>query len=126
MSAWKFQPNTKIYLFTAKSNYEGKQYLAASHHARNSSVLIHSGRPGVLTPAQIQYFVQLVLPDTNTPVTFIAAWRYLPGNVKHDPFSTYPFLHAGLWSRELNTLGLYYPESIESHFAHFPIEWEEQ
>jgi hypothetical protein len=108
---------------------KGIVYSAASRHTGNSSVLIHSGRPGVLIPAQIQYFVQLVLPDTkNTLVTFVAAQRYLPANVKQDPFSTYPFLRAELWSRELNSesLGLYTPESIDSHFAYLPMEWEER
>ena len=106
---------------------KGIVYSAASRHAGNSSVLIHSGQPGVSTPAQIQYFVRLILPDSlNTPVMFMAARRYLPGNVKHDPFSTYPFLRAELWSRKLASLGLYAPESIESHFAHCPMEWEEQ
>lgn len=101
-------------------------YSAASRHPGNSSVLIHSGRPGVLIPAQIQCFVQLVLPANITPVMFVAAQRYLPASVKRDPFSTYPFLHAGLWSRELDSLGLYTPDNIESHFAHCPMEWEER
>jgi len=106
---------------------KGIIYSAASRHVGNSSVLIHSGRPGVLIPAQIQCFVQLVLPDNiNTPVTFVAAQRYLPANVKRDPFSAYPFLRAELWSRELDSLGLYTPESIESHFAHYPMKWEER
>ena len=106
---------------------KGIIYSSASRHAGNSSVLIHSGRPGVLIPAQIQCFVQLVLPDSiNAPVTFVAARRYLPANVKRDPFSTYPFLRAELWSHELDALGLYAPESIESHFAHCPMKWEER
>ena len=110
---------------------KGIVYSAASRHTGNSSVLIHSGRPGVLIPAQIQYFVQLVLPDNiNSLVTFVAARRYLPANVKQDPFSTYPFLRAELWSRELDSesesLGLYTPECIESHFAYLPMEWEER
>ena len=106
---------------------KGIVYSAASRHVGNSSVLIHSGQPGVLIPAQIQCFVQLVLPDNiNIPVTFVAAQRYLPANVIHDPFSAYPFLRAGLWSRELDSLELYTPESIESHFAHCPMEWEER
>lgn len=106
---------------------KGTIYSAASRHAGNSSVLIHSGRPGVLIPAQIQWFVQLVFADNiNTPVTFVAARRYLPAKVKHDPFSTYPFLRAELWSCELDSLGLYDPESIESHFAHCPMKWEER
>jgi hypothetical protein len=106
---------------------KGIVYSASSRHAGNSSVLIHSGRPGVLIPAQIQCFVQLILPDNiNTPVMFVAARQYLPVNVKRDLFSTYPFLRAKLWSRELDSLRLYTPESIESHFAHCPMEWEEQ
>jgi len=106
---------------------KGIVYSTASRHVGNSSVLIHSGRPGVLIPAQIQCFVQLVFPDNiNTPVMFVAARRYLPANVKRDPFLTYPFLHAELWSRKLDFLELYKPESIESHFAHCPMEWEEQ
>lgn len=105
---------------------KGIMYSAASRHAGNSSVLIQSGRPGVLIPAQIQCFVQLVLPDNiNTPVTFVAARRYLPANVKHDPFSGYPFLRAKLWSHELDVLALYTPESIESHFAYYSMKWEE-
>ena len=108
---------------------KGIVYSAASRQIRNSSVLIHSGQPGVLIPAQIQCFVQLVLLDNiNTPVTSVAAqWylRHLPANVIHDSFSAYPFLRAGLWSRELDSLELYTPESIESHFAHCPMEWEE-
>jgi hypothetical protein len=105
---------------------KGIIYSAASRHAGNSSVLIHSGRPGLLIPAQIQCFVQLVLPDNiDTPVTFVAARRYLPANVKRDPFSAYPFLRAKLWSHELDALALYTPESIESHFAHCPMKWEE-
>lgn len=100
---------------------KGIIYSVASRHAGNSSVLIHS------IPAQIQYFVQLVLPDNiNTPVTFVAARRYLPANVIRDPFSTYPFLCAKLWSRKLDSLVLFTPESIESHFVHCPMEWEEQ
>ena len=106
---------------------KGIIYSAASRHVRNSSVLIHSGWPGVLIPAQIQCFVELVLPDnTNTPVTYVVAQRYLPANVKRDPFSTFPFLHAKLWSRELDSLRLYTPESIESHFAHCPTKWEKR
>ena len=55
---------------------KGIIYSAASRHVGNSSVLIHSGRPGVLIPAQIQCFVELVLPDnTNTPVTYVVAQR---------------------------------------------------
>ena len=105
---------------------KGIIYSAASRHAGNSSVLIYSG-PGLLIPAQIEYFVQLVLPDNiNTPVTFVATRRYLPANVKCDPFSTYPFLHAKLWSRELDSLGLYASKNIESHFAHCPMKWEER
>lgn len=105
---------------------KGIMYSAASRHAGNSSVLIHSGQPGVLIPAQIQCFVQVVLPENNTPVTFVAAQRYLPANVKQDPFSSYPFLCAELWSLELDSLGLYTPESIESHFAYCPMKWEER
>ena len=101
-------------------------YSAASRHAGNSSVLIHSGRPGMLIPAQIQCFVQLVFLDNiDTPVTFVAAQRYLPANAKCDPFSAYPFLCAQLWSHELDELALYAPENIESHFAHCPMKWEE-
>ena len=67
---------------------KGIIYSAASRQIGNSSVLIHSGQPGVLIPAQIQCFVQLVLMDNiNTPVTFVAAQWYLPANVIHDPFS---------------------------------------
>ena len=106
---------------------KGIIYSAASRHTGNSSVLIHSGQPSVLIPAQIQCFVQLVLPDNiNTHVTYVAAQRYLPANVKCDPFSAYPFLRAELWSHKLGSLGLYTPESIESHFAYCPMKWEEQ
>ena len=57
---------------------KGIVYSAASRQIRNSSVLIHSGQPGVLIPAQIQCFVQLVLLDNiNTPVTSVAAQWYL-------------------------------------------------
>jgi hypothetical protein len=117
----------KIISLLPNLTMKGLIYSAASRHAGNSSVLIHSGRPGVLIPAQIQCFVELVVPDNiNSPVTYVAAQRYLPANVKHDPFSTYPFLRAELWSRELDSLQLYTPECIESHFAHCPMKWEEQ
>jgi len=122
-----FGETSKCISVLSNLTLKGIVYSSVSRHAGNSSVLIHSGRPGVLIPAQIQCFVQLILPDnTNTPVTFVAARRYLPANVKHDPFSTYPFLRAGLWTYELDALGLYTPESIESHFAHCPMKWEER
>jgi hypothetical protein len=121
-----FGENTKCISMTPNLTRKGIMYSAASRHVGNSSVLIHSGQAGVLIPAQIQCFVQLVLPDNNTPVMFVAAQRYLPANVKHDPFSTYPFLRAELWSCELDSLGFYTPESIESHFAYCPMKWEEQ
>ena len=122
-----FGGTAKVIALLPNLTMKGIIYSAASRHAGNSSILIHSGLPGVLIPAQIQCFVQLVLPDNiNTPVTFVAAQRYLPVNVNRDPFSAYPFLRAKLWSRELDSLGLYTPESIESHFAHCPMEWEEQ
>ena len=121
-----FDETPKCISILPNLSMKGIRYSAASRHVGNSSVLIHSGRPGVLIPAQIQCFVQLVLPDNiNTPVTFVAAQRYLPANVKHDPFSAYPFLRAELWSHELDVLELYTPESIESHFAHCPMKWEE-
>jgi hypothetical protein len=122
-----FDETPKCIALLPNLTMKGIIYSAASRHAGNSSVLIHSGQPGVMIPAQIQYFVQLVLPDNiNTPVTYVAAQRYLPANVKHNPFSTYPFLRTELWSYELSSLGLYTPESIVSHFAHCPMEWEER
>jgi hypothetical protein len=106
---------------------KGITYSAASRHPGNSSILLHSEQQGVLIPARIEHFVQLVLPDNiNAPVTFVAVRRYQPANINHDPFSTFPFLRAQLWSRELDSLKLYTLESIESHFAYCPMEWEDQ
>jgi hypothetical protein len=122
-----FDKTPKCIALLPNLTMKGIIYSAASRHAGNSSVLIHSGRPASLFPAQIEYFVQLILPDNiDTPVTFVAARPYLSANVKCDPFSTYPFLRAKLWSRELDSLGLYAPENIESHFAYCPMKWEEQ
>ena len=69
-----FDKTPKCIAILPNLTMKGIIYSAASRHAGNSSVLIHSGRPGVLIPAQIEYFVQLVLPDNiNTPVTFVTA-----------------------------------------------------
>lgn len=106
---------------------KGITYSVASRHLGNSSVLIDSGRQGVMLPAQIEYFVQLSLPDNpETLLMFAAARRYMPSEVKIDPFSSFPFLRAQLWSKELDELELYPLDNIASHFAYCPMRWEDR
>jgi len=106
----------------------GLTYSSSWKHLGNSSILLDSGSPNKYSPACIDYITQVDFEDNDAPctVTYIAARKYKPANVRVDPFTSFPLLQAQLWSQKLGALQLFRLSDIRSHFAYLPIHREEK
>jgi hypothetical protein len=105
----------------------GRTYSTSTKHLGNSHILLKSanGIPGQMIPARIDYITQVMVPSDSS-VIYIAARKYLPVKLAHDPFREHLCLQAELWSECLSELYLYRLDLIETHFASLPISWEGQ